>query len=91
MTNYETQTLIEAAALMAVKDQNLTVTFVTLKPTAVKDRFYFCFNIEEGDQAAKKFKDDFINRRVLVEPRALLDQMNMLRDNTTNAKGGFRS
>lgn len=75
---HKTKSMYEAAALMSQKEFN--VFYLELRPTSIPGRYEFVYQIDSDEGTFGRWKLDYMNKKVCVEPKTYDSAVNSLRD-----------
>jgi hypothetical protein len=81
MITYRTKSLQESAVLLSQTE--FAVNFKGLESTDQQNKFKFVFEVEAEQKTFDEWKWQYINRKLLIEPKEYDNSLNILRDSLT--------
>lgn len=79
---FKTASLQQAATLMSQNE--FESKFKELQPVYNSDKFEFVFELAATEEEFQTWVNEYINKRVCVEPKTYHQAVNVLRDNLNN-------
>lgn len=79
---FKTTSLQQAATLMSQNE--FPSIFKELQPVYKTDKFEFVFELTTTEEVFQVWINEYINKRVCVEPKTYHQAVNVLRDNLNN-------
>ena len=67
--------------------QDFGVFYIEIRPTGVSDRYEFIYEIDASEEEFGKWRLDYMNKRICIEPKTYDAAVNTLRDILNMQKG----